>query len=91
MAPVLLRSGRQHTRSSRTVGITTEGASGFATVELKSNFMGTAREGMLDCVATLEHGRRTTQVWDAVVVERSTGRRLAFFRCTALMLYPRPG
>lgn len=68
-----------------------EGASGFTTIELKSNFLGTAREGMLDCVATLEHGGRTTQIWDAVVVERATGRRLALFRCTQMMLYPRPG
>lgn len=68
-----------------------EGASGFTTVELKSNFLGTAREGMLDCVATLEHGGRTTQIWDAFVVERSTGRRLALFRCTQMILYPRPG
>lgn len=67
-----------------------EGASGFTTIELKSNFLGTAREGMLDCEATLQHGGRTTQVWDAIVTERTSGRRLALFRCTQMILYPRP-
>lgn len=66
-----------------------EGARGFTTIELKSNFLGTATEGMLDCVATLLHGGRTTQVWDAVVRERASGRELAHFRCTQLVLYPR--
>lgn len=66
-----------------------EGASGFTTVELKSNFLGTAREGMLDCEATLQHGGRTTQIWDAVVTDRSSRRRLALFRCTQMILYPR--
>lgn len=67
-----------------------EGASGFTTIELKSNFLGTAREGMLDCEATLQHGGGTTQVWDAIVTERTSGRRLALFRCTQMILYPRP-
>jgi len=65
------------------------GASGFTTVELKSNFLGTARDGMLDAVATLVHAGRTTQVWDATVTHRETGRTLALFRCTQLVIYPR--
>jgi acyl-coenzyme A thioesterase PaaI-like protein len=32
---------------------------------------------------------RTTQVWDAVVTHRETGRTLALFRCTQMVLYPR--
>jgi uncharacterized protein (TIGR00369 family) len=63
-----------------------EGAVGFTTIELKTNFIGTARDGELTCTATLSHGGRTTQVWDAVV-ENERGRTLALFRCTQLVLY----
>lgn len=66
------------------------GASGFTTIELKANFLGTAREGAVACEATLVHGGRSTQVWDAVVVDEASGKRLALFRCTQLILYPRP-
>lgn len=66
-----------------------EGATGFTTVELKSNHLGTARDGTVACVATLVHGGRTTQVWDAVVTHRESGRTLALFRCTQMLLYPR--
>jgi uncharacterized protein (TIGR00369 family) len=61
------------------------GGTGFTTIELKTNFLGTARDGALDCVATLVHGGRTTQVWDAVV--RSGEKTIAVFRCTQLVLY----
>jgi uncharacterized protein (TIGR00369 family) len=37
-----------------------EGAKGFTTIELKANFIGTAREGVISCVATAEHLGRTT-------------------------------
>lgn len=67
-----------------------EGASGFTTVELKSNFLGTGRPGeAIGCVASLVHGGRQTQVWDAEVVNRSTQRTIALFRCTQMILYPR--
>ncbi len=66
------------------------GAHNFTTVELKTNFLGTAREGVLECEATLVHGGRTTQVWDAIVRDLATGGTLALFRCTQLLLYPRP-
>jgi len=65
-----------------------EGASGFTTIELKSNHLGTAREGTLDCVATAQHRGRTTQVWDAVVTHRETGKTIALFRCTQMILWP---
>jgi len=65
------------------------GAENFTTVELKTNFLGTAREGTIACVATPLHLGNTTQVWDAVVTEQSTGRKLALFRCTQLVLWPR--
>jgi uncharacterized protein (TIGR00369 family) len=63
-----------------------EGGTGFTTVELKTNFLATAREGVLVCEATLAHGGRTTQVWDATVSDESAGRTLALFRCTQLVL-----
>ena len=67
------------------------GASGFTTIELKSNFMGTAAAGdVLSCRARQVHGGRTTQVWDAEVTEEG-GRTLALFRCTQMVLYPRAG
>ncbi|HET9763003.1 MAG TPA: PaaI family thioesterase [Casimicrobiaceae bacterium] len=65
-----------------------EGAENFTTIELKSNFVGTAREGTLACVATPVHLGSTTQVWDAVVTDRSRDRRIALFRCTQLVLWP---
>jgi uncharacterized protein (TIGR00369 family) len=63
------------------------GASGFTTIELKSNHLGTARDGTIDCRATAVHLGRTTQVWDAVVTHRETGRTIALFRCTQMVLY----
>lgn len=66
------------------------GATGFTTIELKSNHLGTARDGILDCVATPAHLGRTTQVWDAVVTHRESGKTLALFRCTQMVLYAKP-
>ena len=67
-----------------------EGASGFTTIELKSNFLGTVREGGgVACEATLVHGGRNTQVWEAVVTAEATGKTIALFRCTQMVLYPR--
>ena len=67
-----------------------DGASGFTTIELKSNFLGTAREGDgVACEARLAHGGRTTQVWDAEVKAEATGKTIALFRCTQMILYPR--
>jgi 1,4-dihydroxy-2-naphthoyl-CoA hydrolase len=66
-----------------------EGAANFTTVELKSNHLGTAREGVLTCTATVAHRGRTTQVWDAVVTDKTNGKTLALFRCTQMILYPK--
>ena len=66
-----------------------EEAQGFTTIELKSNHLGTARDGTIECVATPVHIGRTTQVWDAVVTHRQSDRRIALFRCTQLILYNR--
>lgn len=67
-----------------------DGADNFTTIELKSNFTGTAAEGTLFCEAEAVHAGRTTQLWDAVVSHRESGRRIAVFRCTQLLIYPRP-
>ncbi len=64
-----------------------EGAEGFTTIELKSNFLGTRRAGAIECEAKLVHGGRTTQVWDATVT--GGAKPLALFRCTQMILYPR--
>jgi len=66
------------------------GASGFTTIELKSNFLGTAREGFIRCRATPVHLGRTTQVWDAVVTNEANGARIALFRCTQMVLWQNP-
>ena len=64
-----------------------EGAQSFTTIELKSNFLGTARQGVIACVATRLHGGRTTQVWDAEVADEANEKTIALFRCTQLILY----
>lgn len=64
-----------------------DAAIGFTTIELKSNFLGTAREGGVACEAKLVHGGKTTQVWDAVVTHEQSGKTMALFRCTQLILY----
>lgn len=64
-----------------------EGATGFTTIELKSNHLGTAREGVVSCVATAVHLGKTTQVWDAVVTNQTNGKTIALFRCTQMVLY----
>ncbi len=64
-----------------------EGASSFTTIELKSNHLGTAREGRVECRATPVHLGRTTQVWDATVM--AGGKTIALFRCTQMVLWPK--
>ena len=66
-----------------------DGASGFTTVELKSNHLGTALDGTVLALATPVHLGRTTQVWDALVRHEQSGRTLVLFRCTQMLLYPK--
>src|SRR5688572_31602364 len=66
-----------------------EGAKSFTTIELKSNFVGTKRDGAIGCEAELVHGGRTTQVWDATVSDEEDAKPIALFRCTQMILYPR--
>lgn len=62
------------------------GAKGFTTIELKSNHLGTAREGVIEVEARAAHLGRSTHVWDATVTHRDTGKTIAMFRCTQMVL-----
>jgi len=66
------------------------GAQNFTTIELKSNFLNTVRDGVIACIGTRVHNGRTTQIWDAQVTDESNGKTIALFRCTQLIIYPRP-
>ena len=65
-----------------------EGAAGFTTLELKSNHLSTLLSGAMVSAGKMAHGGRTTQVWDVTVSAEETGKTLALFRCTQLILYP---
>jgi uncharacterized protein (TIGR00369 family) len=65
------------------------GVTNFTTIELKANFLGTARDGTIACVARPAHLGATTQVWDAVVTRKADGRTIALFRCTQMLLATR--
>ena len=69
-----------------TVAHLPDGAKNFTTLELKSNFLGTAKDGVIRTECTAEHLGRTTQVWSASVFNEA-GRKLALFRCTQMILW----
>lgn len=66
-----------------------ESASGFTTIELKSNHLGTTRNGTISVIAKAFHLGRNTQVWDAEVKHKESGKVIALFRCTQMVLYPK--
>ena len=66
-----------------------EGAVSFTTIELKSNHLGTARDGAIRATAKAAHLGRTTQVWDVTVSDESNGKTIALFRCTQMIIYPK--
>jgi uncharacterized protein (TIGR00369 family) len=67
-----------------------EGATGFTTIELKSNFLGTGKLGeTISAEGRLVHSGRTTQVWDATVTNETAAKTIALFRCTQMALYPK--
>ncbi|MEO1193230.1 MAG: PaaI family thioesterase [Pseudomonadota bacterium] len=69
-----------------------EGAQGFTTVELKSNFMGTVRDGGVVLGEAMPvHLGRTTQIWDATAKDEASGKTIALFRCTQMILWPKEG
>ena len=65
------------------------GAHNFTTVELKANFVSTAREGTIVAKARPAHLGNTTQVWDAEVTRKTDGKAIALFRCTQMILWPK--
>ncbi|WP_418345958.1 PaaI family thioesterase [Rhodococcus pyridinivorans] len=62
-----------------------ETVSGFTTLEIKTNYLGTARSGVITATAEPQHTGRRTQTWDATVRD-ADGRTIALFRCTQLLL-----
>jgi len=59
----------------------------FTTIEFKSNFLGTVAEGgAIVGRARPAHVGRTTQVWDVEVADEATGRTIALFRGTQMIL-----
>ena len=64
-------------------------ATGFTTIELKSNFIGTALEGTIAAAARGVHFGGSTQIWDAVVSRKADQKTIALFRCTQMLLYPK--
>ena len=46
-------------------------------------------EGRLTSTARRIHGGRTTQVWDATITAETTGKLMALFRCTQIILWPK--
>lgn len=59
----------------------------FTTIELKTNFLSSARVGeRVTCRCTPIHLGRQTHVWDSVVTNEATERKMAAFRCTQMVL-----
>ncbi len=58
----------------------------YTTLDTVTNYVGTAREGVLECTATARHVGRRSQVWDGTVQSVDSGRTLAVFRCTQMVL-----
>ncbi|MGH8717862.1 MAG: PaaI family thioesterase, partial [Burkholderiales bacterium] len=57
----------------------------LTTIERKCNFLGTARDGVRVCEATLQHEGQKTHVWDALVSQND--RTIALFHCTQMILW----
>ncbi len=77
------------TCGNATIAHLPKGATGFTTIELKSNHISTVHEGGIACIATAQHLGRSTHVWDAVVTDQATGKKIALFRCTQMILWPK--
>ena len=92
------RLSRRHATAAAVVGLADtscgygcfvnlpEGGESFTTIELKSNFIGTVRSGAITCEAIMVHGGKQTQVWDATVADEATGKTIALFRCSQMIL-----
>ncbi|MEM6763581.1 MAG: PaaI family thioesterase [Bacteroidota bacterium] len=65
-----------------------KGAISFTTIELKTNFLRTLQEGVMQASCVPEHLGRKTQVWKVTVSAKDTGKKMALFSCTQMMIYP---
>jgi 1,4-dihydroxy-2-naphthoyl-CoA hydrolase len=72
-----------------TVAHLSPGATSFTTIELKSNFLGTTRGSEIRCVARAQHLGKNTQVWDAEVFDAENDKKIALFRCSQMILWPK--
>ena len=64
-----------------------EKAKSFTTIELKSNFLRTLQEGILECESEPEHMGRSTHIWRIKVLDKATKKVLAILCCTQMILY----
>jgi uncharacterized protein (TIGR00369 family) len=72
------------------IGANLPAGASFTTIELKTNFLGTVREGgAIRGRAVPHHRGRTTQVWDVEVADEANGKVIALFRCTQMVLHPK--
>ncbi len=67
-----------------------ENGKSFTTIELKSNFLSSAKTGTMICEAIPLHLGKTTQLWDVTVKHKETHKTMALFRCTQLIIYNKP-
>ena len=67
-----------------------EGATGFATLETKTNFVATTDGGVIKAVAKAMHLGQSTQIWDVEITSEKDQKTLAWFRCTQVIMWPRP-
>jgi 1,4-dihydroxy-2-naphthoyl-CoA hydrolase len=63
-----------------------EGARNFTTIELKTNFLGTCKDGVIRTECLADHLGRTTHVWSGTVFGPNA-KKLALFRCTQMILW----
>ena len=66
-----------------------DGATNFTTIEMKANFLATVVEGTLRAEARSVHLGRNTHVWDSTVTQVHSDKKLALFRCTQMILWPK--
>ena len=66
-----------------------EGAVGFTTIETKTNFLSTVRQGSIQAIAIPLHRGKSTQVWDTSVSSTENGQLLSCYRCTQMVLWPK--
>ena len=71
------------------INLLPEGATGFATLETKTNFIATTDSGIVEAHAKPLHLGKSTQTWDVEIRSKKDDRTLAWFRCTQMVLWPK--